>query len=240
MLGVDGGYHHILISQNHLDRKNAFNIRTESSYVDYASLQLHSFALCPKKKETQTNKQTVNKPLVKLTLLTHAGKNTACTPPVKLFLAGTMLNTWHLVVEIWLPLMPNLSGEHQGCCVLAMAKRAFLRFIELHYEGMNCYKFSAWNKARLMAATLYTTRSNLPLVLPVCTLPRLCVITNVHHHSAALHSLSLEGWGGSLLTKPGFMCVCPQNLPLTLFSTPTHPRSHPPHHQVHSTMMPLL
>lgn len=73
MLGVEEGYHHILISQNHLDRKNAFNIRTESSYMDYASLQLHSFALCPKK-QTQTNKQTVNKPLVKLTLLTHAGK----------------------------------------------------------------------------------------------------------------------------------------------------------------------
>lgn len=126
--------------------------------------------------KTNPNKQTVNKPLVKLTLLTQSRENTACSPPVKLFLAGTMLNTWHLMVEIWLPLMPNLSGEHQGCCVLAMAKRAFLRFIELHYEGMNCYKFSAWNKARLMAATLYTTRSNLPLVLPVCTLPQLCVI----------------------------------------------------------------
>lgn len=120
-----------------------------------------------------------------------------------------MLNTWHLMVEIWLPLMPNLSGEHQGCCVLAMAKRAFLRFIELHYEGMNCYKFSAWNKARSMAATLNTTRSNRPLVLPVCTLPRLCTITNVHHHSTTLHSFSLEGWGGSLLTKPGFMWVPP-------------------------------
>lgn len=130
------------------------------------------------------------------------------------------------MVEIWLPLMPNLSGEHQGCCVLAMAKRAFLRFIELHYEGMNCYKFSAWNKARSMAATLYTTRSNRPLLLPVCTLPRLCVITNVHHYSTTLHSLSLEGWGGSLLTKPGFMCVPPEPAPHPILHT--HPSQIPP------------
>lgn len=58
-----------------------------------------------------------------------------------------------------------------------------------------------------------------------------------------LTSSSFSWWGGGLHAyRPSLcLCVCPQTLPLASpFSTPTHHRSHPPHHQVHSTMMLFL
>jgi len=73
------------------------------------------------------------------------------------------------VIHDRLLLKPKLSREHKGSCVLAMAYQEFPRFISHHYEGMNCYKFSDWDKACLMAppaaANVYTTNTNLPTSL---------------------------------------------------------------------------
>lgn len=105
---------------------------------------------------------------------------------------------------------------------------------------MNCCKLTDWDKACLRAppaaATLYTTNTNLPLALPIlsrksthenkCLSPR---------RSPSLHSLGGVFGGGRAAYRWSLgLCVYP------LSATPTHHRSHPPFHQVQSTMMLCL
>lgn len=95
MLGVDEGYHHILISQNHLDRKMPLiSGQKPATGTMLACSCIPSLFV----QKTNPNKQTVNKPLVKLTLLTHAGKTllVPCQWNCSLQEQCLILDTWWL------------------------------------------------------------------------------------------------------------------------------------------------
>lgn len=122
-----------------MDRKNAFNIKIETSYIKYAGLRQHSLALCQKKKKKQKKQ---NKLPAKLTLLTHARKRLRCSSQEQCLTA----DTWWL--RFGCCSCQICRAEHRGLlCFFATAKRAFPRSTALHYEGMNCYKFSDRDKA---------------------------------------------------------------------------------------------
>lgn len=150
-------------------------------------------------------------------------------------------NALHLMVEIWLSLMPDLSGEHQGCCVFrhGQASISSLHRTSLwRHELLQILRFgqSLFEACHSLHDQFQSSTGSSHLKYA-----QLCMITNVRH--PAIHSLFIlwVWWGGVVPYRLSLsLCVCPQNLPLTPVSTPTHLRSHPPHRQVHSTMMLLL
>lgn len=120
-------------------------------------------------------------------------------------------------------LMPKLSREHQGCCVLAMANQHFLASFN--------FIMKAWTATNSQIETKPVSEPRLPL--PLSTRPIIICHWSFPFTRESI-GMKTNGEGGDVDESS----VRPYPAPhLPLSASPTHPRSR---HQVHSTMMLCL